>query len=61
VNIDVLFTYFVFVIYWRINRSIMEWYMLFIDFKKAYDSIRREVLHNTLNESWYAHETSSAN
>jgi hypothetical protein len=31
---------------------------LFIGFKKAYDSVRREVLNNILIRVWGAHETS---
>jgi hypothetical protein len=32
---------------WEFNGTVHQ---LFIDFKKAYDSVRREVLHNILNE-----------
>jgi hypothetical protein len=32
---------------WEYNEAVHQ---LFIDFKKAYDSVRREVLYNTLNE-----------
>jgi hypothetical protein len=32
---------------------------IFTDFKKAYDSVRREVLYNIL--IWYPHETGEAN
>jgi hypothetical protein len=36
---------------WEYNEAMHQ---LFFDFKKAYDSVRREVLYN----SWYPHETS---
>jgi len=41
--------------YWKNNRSIMDGTQLFIDFKKAYDSVRREVLYSIITEfgSWY--------
>ena len=49
---DRLFTkYFVFGRYWR-----KKWeydgtiHQLFIDFKKAYDSVKREILYNILTE-----------
>jgi hypothetical protein len=32
----------------------------FIDFKKLFDSVRREVLYNILTE-WFPHESSKAN
>jgi hypothetical protein len=32
---------------WEYNEAVHQ---LFIDFKKAYDSVRREVLYNILNE-----------
>jgi sorting nexin-29 len=32
---------------WEYNGTV---YQLFMDFKKAYDSVRREVLHSTLTE-----------
>jgi hypothetical protein len=32
---------------WEYNETVHQ---LFIDFKKAYDSVRREVLHNILTE-----------
>jgi hypothetical protein len=35
--------------YWRRNGSTMR-QQLFIDFKKAYDSVRKEVLYNILTE-----------
>jgi hypothetical protein len=42
---------FAFVKYWRRNRSTNETvHQLFIDFKTAYDSVRREVLRNILIE-----------
>jgi hypothetical protein len=33
---------------------------LFLDFMKAYDSVRREVLYNILFWVWYSHETGKA-
>jgi hypothetical protein len=33
--------------YWKYNEAVHQ---LFIDFKKAYDSFRKEVLHNILLE-----------
>ena len=36
-------------------------YQVVIDFNKAYDSVRREVLYNILIECGYPHETSKAN
>jgi hypothetical protein len=33
-------------------------YQLFIGFKKAYDSVKREVLYNIVIEFWGTHETS---
>jgi len=33
---------------WECNESVLQ---LFIDFKRAYDSVRREVLYNILTES----------
>jgi hypothetical protein len=33
---------------WEYNETVHH---LFIDFKRAYDSVRREVLHNILMES----------
>ena len=43
---------------WEYNEGV---YQLFIDFKKAYDSVRRDVLHNTLIEFFYPHITGKAN
>jgi hypothetical protein len=37
-----------FVRYWRKNGSTMRQYIGYSDFKKAYDSVRREVLYNIL-------------
>ena len=57
INVDfdttgqLLFTYSAFVKYlrkkWECNEAL---HLLFIDFKKAYDSVRREVLYNILIE-----------
>jgi sorting nexin-29 len=43
---------FVFVRYWRKNVSTMRQtvYQLFVDFKKAYDTVRNKVLYNILIE-----------
>jgi hypothetical protein len=41
---------FAFVKYWRRNGSSMTVHQLFVDLKKAYDSVRREVLYNILIE-----------
>jgi hypothetical protein len=35
--------------YWRKNGSVMEQYVSCLDYKEAYDSVRREV-HNILTE-----------
>jgi len=46
-----LIRYFVFFKYWRENGSINGTvHQLFIDFEKAYDSVRREVLYNIFIE-----------
>jgi len=42
--------YSAFVKYLRKNGNTIIYYLLFIDFKKAYDSVRREVLYNILIE-----------
>ena len=43
--------YFVIVKYWGGGREYKgSVYQLFIDFKKAYDSVKREVLYNILTE-----------
>jgi hypothetical protein len=39
-----------FVRFWRENGSTMTVHQLFVDFKKAYDSVRTEVLYNILIE-----------
>jgi hypothetical protein len=39
---------------WEYNEAV---YQLFVDFKKDYDSVRREDLYNILNELKYPHET----
>jgi len=36
-------------------------HQLFIDFKKAYDSVKREVLYNIVIEFGVPHETGKAN
>jgi hypothetical protein len=42
---------FAFVRYWRKNGSTTrQYHQLFVDFKKAYDSVRREALYNILIE-----------
>jgi hypothetical protein len=38
---------------WEYNETVHQ---LFIDFKKAYDSVRRDVLYNILRD-WGIHET----
>ena len=43
---------------WEHNEAVHQ---LSVDFKKAYDSVRREVLYNILMESWYCYETGKAN
>ena len=43
---------------WEYNEAVHQ---LFIDFKKAYDSVRREVLYNILLEFWDPQETGKAN
>jgi hypothetical protein len=48
---QLLFTSFAFVRYWSRNVSpVRDTHQLFIDFKKAYDTVRREVLYNILIE-----------
>jgi hypothetical protein len=44
---QLLIRYFAFVRYWRKNGTAHQ---LFIDFKKGYDSVGREVLYNILIE-----------
>jgi hypothetical protein len=58
--IRVFFFFFAFVKYWRKKWEYNETiYQLFIDLKKAYDSVRREVSYNIL-VVWGSHETSQA-
>jgi hypothetical protein len=45
---QLLITLFAFVRYWRKNWSTVTVHQLFIDFKKAYDLVRRDVLYNVL-------------
>jgi hypothetical protein len=45
---QVLIRFSTFVIYWRESGNTMRVYQLFIDFRKACDSVRREVLYNFL-------------
>jgi hypothetical protein len=46
-----IFVFFAFVRYWRKKWEYNETvHQLFIDFKRAYDSVRREVLYNILIE-----------
>jgi hypothetical protein len=40
---QLLIRYFAFVRYWRKNETVLQ---LFIDLKKAYDLVRREVLYS---------------
>ena len=55
INVDseatgrLLIIYSAFIKYWRKNGNEAV-HQLFIDFKKAYDSVRREVLYNILIE-----------
>jgi len=44
---------------WEYNETVLQ--LFFIDFKKAYDSFRREVLYNILIEFGIPHETGKAN
>jgi hypothetical protein len=43
---------------WEYNEAVHQ---LFIDFKKACDSVRREVLDNILTEFGIPHETGNVN
>jgi hypothetical protein len=43
-----LIRYFAFVKYWRKMEYSETVHQLFIDFKKAYDSVRREIFYNIL-------------
>jgi hypothetical protein len=47
---QLLIRYSAFVRYWRKNGSTMGLYMLFTDFRKVYDSVRRKVLYNIVTE-----------
>jgi hypothetical protein len=48
---QLLIRFFVYVRYWRKNLEYTKTvHQLFVDFKKAYDSVRREVLYNILIE-----------
>jgi hypothetical protein len=50
---QLLIRFTAFVKYWKKNGSTMRQYIrLFIDFKKAYHSVRKEVLCNILIEFW---------
>jgi sorting nexin-29 len=49
---QLLITFFAFAKYWRKKLEYNETvYQLFVDFKKAYDSVRREVLYSILTQS----------
>jgi hypothetical protein len=54
VDIDVigqqLLRIFIFVTYWRKSGSVMVQYISNLDFKKAYNSVKAEVLYNILSE-----------
>jgi hypothetical protein len=51
VTVQLIFRSFAIVGYWRKTWEYNETvYQLFVDFKKAYDSVRREVLYNILIE-----------
>jgi hypothetical protein len=58
---QLLIRFSAFVRYWRKNRKEYNEtvHQLFIDFKKAYDSVRRKVLQNILRV-WGSHEISQA-
>jgi hypothetical protein len=47
---QLLIRFCAFIRYWRKNGSMMRQYISYSDFKKAYDSVRREVLYNILPE-----------
>jgi hypothetical protein len=47
---QLLTTYFAFITYWRKSESTWSVHQLFIDFKEAYVSVRREILYNILIE-----------
>jgi hypothetical protein len=42
---------------WEFNETVHQ---LFVDFKKAHDSVRTVELYNILTESWGTYETSEA-
>jgi hypothetical protein len=50
VTVQLLIRFSAFSRYWRKNGSTMRQHQLFIDFKKAYDSVWREILYNILIE-----------
>ena len=59
---ELLIIYNVFVKYWRKKWEHSEAvHQLFIDFKKAYDSVRREALYNILIKFGIPQETGKAN
>jgi hypothetical protein len=47
---QLLIRFSAFVRYWRKKGSTMRQYISYSDFKKAYDSVRREFLYNILIE-----------
>jgi hypothetical protein len=51
---QLLFRCYAVIRYWRRNWRYNEIaHELFIDLKKEYDSVRREILYNILIEMWY--------
>jgi tRNA(His) 5'-end guanylyltransferase len=53
---QLLIIYSAFVIYLRINGNKMKQCIMFTDFKKAYDSVRKDVIYNILIESGKANK-----